>query len=127
MEINVVYGFFVVDFMHFASRRKIINHHVAGGTRESHPHVQDLQHPRVSLPRHGLQMLDTQYGFPGPSSNVVIDSTIPFEGALSLHTICILVHVYKTIKFESTINLYTHPFLCFLSNNLPVQFVTLKA
>ena len=34
IEINVVYCFFVVDFVHFASRSKIINHHVAGGTRE---------------------------------------------------------------------------------------------
>ena len=25
--------------------RKIIKHHIKGGTRESHPCVQDLQHP----------------------------------------------------------------------------------
>ena len=32
--------------------RKIIKHHIEGGTRESHPRVQDLQHPRK--PRRGL-------------------------------------------------------------------------
>ena len=62
--------------MHFASRRKIINHHVAGVTRESHPRVQDLQHPRLGKPRRGLQILDTRMGFPRPSRNVVIDSII---------------------------------------------------
>ena len=74
MEINAVHCFFIVDFVHFASRRKIINHHVAGGTQESHPHVQDLQHPRLGKPRHWLQILDTRIGFPRPSRNMVIDS-----------------------------------------------------
>ena len=32
MEINVVYCLFVVDFIHLASRRKIIKHRVVGGT-----------------------------------------------------------------------------------------------
>ena len=54
--------------------RKIINHHIEGGTRESHPRVQDLQHPRLGKPRRGLQILDTQMGFPRPSLNVVLDS-----------------------------------------------------
>ena len=63
MEINFVYSFFVAGFIHFASRRKIIKHHVAGGTGESHPRVQDLQHPRLSKPRRGLQVLDTRMGF----------------------------------------------------------------
>ena len=76
MEINVVYCVFVVGFIHFASRKKIINHHVAGGTQESHPHVQDLQHPRLGKPHPGLQIFDTQMGFPHPSLNVVIDSII---------------------------------------------------
>ena len=49
--------------------RKIINHHIEGGTRESQPRVQDLQHPR-----RGLQILDTRMGFPRPSLNVVLDS-----------------------------------------------------
>ena len=44
------------------------------GTRESHPHVHDLQHPRLSKPFHGLQIMDTQMGFPCPFRNVVIDS-----------------------------------------------------
>ena len=68
------FGFFIVDFIHFASRRKIINHHVAGGTRESHRSVQDLKHLRLSKPRRGLQILDTQMGFPSPSQSMVIDS-----------------------------------------------------
>ena len=55
--------------------RKIINHHIEGGTRESHPRVQDLQHPRLGKPHRGLQILDTQKGFPRPSLNVVLDST----------------------------------------------------
>ena len=57
--------------------RKIINHHIEGGTRESHPRVQDLQHPRLSKPRPGLQILDTRMGFPRPSLNVVLDSINP--------------------------------------------------
>ena len=65
--------------------RKIINQHIEGGTRESHPSVQDLQHPRLGLdlqhprlgkPRRGLQILDTRMGFPRPSLNVVLDSII---------------------------------------------------
>ena len=56
--------------------RKIINHHIEGGTRESHPRVQDLQHPRLGKPRRGLQILDTRMGFPRLSLNVVLDSII---------------------------------------------------
>ena len=37
--------------------RKIINHHIAEGTRESHPRVHDLQQPRLGKPRRGLQSL----------------------------------------------------------------------
>ena len=77
VDANIVYYFFVVGFIHFASRRKIIKHHIAGGTRESHPRVQDLQHPRLCKPPYGLQILDTRMGFPSPSLNVVIDSIIP--------------------------------------------------
>ena len=54
--------------------RKIIKHHIEVGTRESHPRVQDLQHPRLGKPRRGLQILDTRMGFPCPSLNVVLDS-----------------------------------------------------
>ena len=54
--------------------RKIINHHIEGGTRESHPSVQGLQHPRLGKPRHGLQILDTLMGFPRPFLSVVLDS-----------------------------------------------------
>ena len=47
--------------------RKIINHHIEGGTREAHPRVEDLQHPRLSKPHRGLQI-------PRSSLNVVLDS-----------------------------------------------------
>ena len=54
--------------------RKIIKHHIEGGTRESHPRVQDLLHPRLGKPRRGSQILDTRMGFPRPTLNVVLDS-----------------------------------------------------
>ena len=54
--------------------RKIIKHNIEGGTRESHPRVQDLLHPRLGKPRRGLQILDTRMGFPRPSLNGVLDS-----------------------------------------------------
>ena len=68
--------FSLLHLLHFARRRKLINHHIAGRTRESHPRVQDLQHPRLGKPRRGLQILDTRMGFSRPSRNVVIDSII---------------------------------------------------
>ena len=58
--------------------RKIINHHIAKGTRESPPRVHDLRHPRLGKPRRGLQIMDTRMGFPRPFRNVVIDSNNPF-------------------------------------------------
>ena len=33
---------------------------LAEGTREPHPCVQDLQHPRLCKPRRGLQIMDTR-------------------------------------------------------------------
>ena len=66
--------------------RKIINHHIEGGMRESHPCVQDLQHPRLGKPRRGSQILDTRMGFPRPSLNVVLDSINP--------SVCQSVSVY---------------------------------
>ena len=59
--------------------RKIIKHHIEGGTRESHPRVQDLLHPRLGKPRLGLQILDTRMGFPRPSLNEVLDSINPIS------------------------------------------------
>ena len=56
--------------------RKIINHQIVEGTRESHPRVHDLQHPRLGKPRRGLQIMDTRMGFPCLFHNVVIDSII---------------------------------------------------
>ena len=56
--------------------RKIINHHIVAGTRESHPRVHDLQHPQLGKPRCGLQIMDTRMGFPCPFHSVVIDSII---------------------------------------------------
>ena len=80
IEINVVYCLFVVIFTHLASRRKIINHHVAVGTWESHPRVQDLQHPRLGKPSRRLQILDTRMGYLRSFRNVVIDSIILLLG-----------------------------------------------
>ena len=54
--------------------RKIINHHIAEGMRESNPRVHDVQHPRLGQPRRGLQIMDTRMGFPCPFRNAVIDS-----------------------------------------------------
>ena len=48
--------------------RKIIKHHIEGGTRESHPRVQDLL------------IFDDRMGFPRPSLNVVLDSISPKKG-----------------------------------------------
>ena len=97
--------------------RKIINHHIDGGTRESHPRVQDLQHPRLGKPRRVLQIFYTRMGFPRPSINVVLDSInpdilisskmkIPFISPSFIQGICfsylvdldtgILVHLYPT-------------------------------
>ena len=64
-------GLFIKNKRHV---RKIINHHTVEGTRESHPRVHDLQHPRLGKPRRGLQILDTRMGFPCPFHSVVIDS-----------------------------------------------------
>ena len=57
--------------------RKKIKHHIEGGTRESHPRVQDLLHPRLGKPRRELPIFDTRMGFPRPSLNVVLDSISP--------------------------------------------------
>ena len=65
--------------------RKIINHHIEGGMRESHPRVQDLKHPRLGKPRRGLQILDTWMGFPRPSLNVVLDSISSFRNVVIDH------------------------------------------
>ena len=53
---------------------KIINHYTPEGTRESHPSVHALRHPRLGKPRRGLQIMDTRMGFPCPFRSVVIDS-----------------------------------------------------
>ena len=55
---------------------KLINHYTPEGTRESHPRVHDLRHPRLGKPRRGLQIMDTRMGFPCPFRSVVIDSII---------------------------------------------------
>ena len=34
--------------------------------REIHPHIKDLQRPRLGKPRRGLQMFDTRVDFPVP-------------------------------------------------------------
>ena len=53
--------------------RNIINHHIVEATRESHPRVNDLLHPRLRMPRRGLQIMDIRMGFPCPFRNIVID------------------------------------------------------
>ena len=53
--------------------RKIINHHIELGTRESYSYVQDFRQPRLGKPRRGLQFLDYRVEFPRPSLKVVID------------------------------------------------------
>ena len=69
---------------------KKIKHHIEEGTRESHPRVQDLLHPRLGKPRRGLQILDTRMGFPRPSLNVVLDSISLYfrENTLILSLFC---------------------------------------
>ena len=50
-----------------------IYHHVARGTRESHPSVQDLQSTTRLAESWMLQILDRRMGFPSPPRNVEID------------------------------------------------------
>ena len=50
-----------------------ILHHIEGGTRESHPSVQDLQSTTRLAESWMLKIVDTRMGFPSPSLNVVID------------------------------------------------------
>ena len=80
--------------------RKIINHHIEGGTRESHPRVQDLQHPRLDKPRPGLQILDTRMGFPRPSLNVVLDSII-LLASITLKVQCMYQIYYGLCFFHA--------------------------
>ena len=69
--------------------RKIINHRIVKWTRESHPSVHDLQSRRVkaclivdcksfTLPRRGLQIMETRMEFPSPFRKLVIYSISPF-------------------------------------------------
>ena len=58
---------------YFLTLNNRINHHIEGGTRESHPNVQDLQSTTRLAESWMLQILDTRMGFPHPSLNVVID------------------------------------------------------
>ena len=53
---------------------KIINHHIAEGTRESHPRVHDFQHLRLGKPRRGLQIMDIRIGLHLSFRNMVINS-----------------------------------------------------
>ena len=62
------------------------------GTRESHPRVHDLQHPRLGKPRRGLQIMDTRMGFPCPFHSVVIDSISLTKNLLLSHYVYV-VHV----------------------------------
>ena len=55
-------------FCTFLDKNEKIYGHIESGTRESHPRVQDLQHPQVDKPRCGLQILDMRMGFLVPPS-----------------------------------------------------------
>ena len=57
----------------FFAKINRIYHHVAGGTPESHPIVQDLQAMTNLAESWMLQILDMRMGFPSPSRNVVFD------------------------------------------------------
>ena len=48
--------------------------HIEGGTRESDPHVKDLQYQRLGKPRRRLQIFDTRMGIPRPTCNVLLDN-----------------------------------------------------
>ena len=67
--------------------RKIINHYTPEGTRESHPRVHDLGHPRLGKSHHGLQIMDTGMGFPCSFQSVVIDA-ISLYSCLGHHIKC---------------------------------------
>ena len=69
------------------------NHYIPEGTRESHPRVHDLRHPRLGKPRRGLQIMDTQMGFPCPFWSVVIDS---ISRLFARHALLLLVpHAFQ--------------------------------
>ena len=55
------------------------NHFTPEGTRESHPRVHDLRHPRLGKPCCGLQIMDTPMGFLCPFRSIVIDSISEFD------------------------------------------------
>ena len=63
------------------------NHDTPEGTREFHPRDHDLRHPRFGKPRHGLQIMDTQMGFPCPFWSVVIDYIIPLGMQHLMHVL----------------------------------------
>ena len=54
-----------------------IYHHIAEGTRESHPSVHDLQSKTKLAELWMLQIMGTRMGFPCPFRNVVIDYFSP--------------------------------------------------
>ena len=67
-------------FLYDLWRNNRIYHHIAEGTRESHPSVHDLQSKTRLAKSWMLQIMDTRMGFPCPFCNVVIDyfSPTPF-------------------------------------------------
>ena len=80
--------------------RKIINHHIEGVSRESHPGVKDLQNPRLGKPRRGQQIYDTRMGFPRPSLNLVSDSISPeWENIRIYHNKTYFIAFKSTSKF----------------------------
>ena len=64
-------------YLYYEDEINRIYHHVGGGTRESHPSVQDLQSTTRLAESWMLQIFDTRMGFPSHSRNVVIDYFSP--------------------------------------------------
>ena len=76
IQVQVLTWLSVNQHMHiraFFAKINRIYHHVAGGTPESHPIVQDLQAMTNLAESWMLQILDMRMGFPSPSRNVVFD------------------------------------------------------
>ena len=75
------------------------------GTRESHPRVHDLPHPRLGKPRRGLQIMDTRMGFPCPFHRVVIDSIIPAMFACCFDSTKSLRDLFQTKESQKMLNI----------------------
>ena len=81
------------------------------GTRESHPRVHDLLHPRLGKPRRGLQIMDTRMGFPSPFHRVVIDSiNLTVVSIILTHMTFFFFIFVKTVYYNILENRRIHLF-----------------